>query len=179
MAAIAMLRPGVTYLDCHLEAARTIAKGMKAMGLMKGDIDSAVAAGAHALFFPHGLGHMMGLDVHDMEDYGQIHVGYGDGFEPSMQFGTKYLRLARKLEAGFVLTVEPGIYFIPQLIDQWRAAGEHSEFLVWDEIEKFKDFGGIRIEDDYLITADGGQLLGRPVAKTIAEIEAMRDHSIG
>jgi Xaa-Pro aminopeptidase len=174
MAAIGLLRPGITYKECHLEAARTIAKGMKAMGLMKGDTEEAVAAGAHALFFPHGLGHMMGLDVHDMEDYGENHIGYGDDMVRSTQFGTAYLRLARKLEQGYVLTVEPGIYFIPQLIDQWRNEGLHKDFLVYDELEKFKDFGGIRIEDDYLITADGGQLLGGNVAKSIEDVEALR-----
>jgi Xaa-Pro aminopeptidase len=174
MAAIGMLKPGLPYRDAHLRAARVIAEGLKAMGLMKGDLDAAVAAGAHALFFPHGLGHMMGLDVHDMEDLGENNVGYGDGYERSTQFGLAFLRLARPLQAGFVVTVEPGIYFIPQLIDQWRAQGQHKDFIVYDEVEKFKDFGGIRIEDDYLITADGARILGGNVAKTIEDVEALR-----
>ncbi len=174
MAAIDMLKPGVAYRDAHLRAARVIAEGLKAMGLMKGDLDAAVAAGAHALFYPHGLGHMMGLDVHDMEDLGENLVGYGDGFERSTQFGLAFLRLARTLQPGFVLTVEPGVYFIPQLIDQWRAEGLHRDYIVYDEVEKFKDFGGIRIEDDYMITADGARLLGGHVPKTIEDVESLR-----
>lgn len=174
MAAIGMLKPGLAYRDAHLKAARVIAEGMKAMGLMKGNLDEAVAAGAHALFFPHGLGHMMGLDVHDMEDLGEANVGYGEGFERSTQFGLAFLRLARPLRTGFVITVEPGVYFIPQLIDQWRSQGLHKDFIVYDEVEKFKDFGGIRIEDDYLVTEDSARLLGGNVPKTIEDVEALR-----
>jgi Xaa-Pro aminopeptidase len=174
MAAIEMLKPGLPYRDAHLRAARVIAEGLKGLGLMKGDLDEAVAAGAHALFFPHGLGHMMGLDVHDMEDLGEAHVGYGDGFERSTQFGLAFLRLARPLQAGFVVTVEPGAYFIPQLIDQWQAQGLHKDFIVYDEVVKYKDFGGIRIEDDYLVTETGARLLGGNVAKTIDDVEALR-----
>lgn len=168
---IATLKPGTLYRDSHLTAARTIAQGMHDLGLMKGNVDEAVAAGAHALFFQHGLGHMMGLDVHDMENLGENHVGYSDKVQRSEQFGTAFLRLGRELEAGFVLTVEPGIYFIPQLIDQWKAEKKHAEFINYDEVEKFKDFGGIRIEDDYLITSDGARLLGDPVPKSVSEIE--------
>jgi Xaa-Pro aminopeptidase len=174
MAAIGMLAPGVAYRDVHLKAAKVIAEGMKAIGLMKGNVDEAVANGAHAIFFPHGLGHMMGLDVHDMEDLGENHVGYGEGYERSQQFGLAFLRLARPLQPGFVLTVEPGIYFIPQLIDQWRAQGLHTDFINYDRLETYKDFGGIRIEDDYLITADGARLLGGKVAKSIEDVEQMR-----
>ncbi|MBP6639454.1 MAG: aminopeptidase P family protein [Bacteroidia bacterium] len=174
MAAIRMLRPGLPYKEAHLGAARVVAEGMKSLGLMKGDLDAAVAAGAHALFFPHGLGHMMGLDVHDMEDLGENFVGYGDGFERSAQFGLAFLRMARPLRPGFVVTVEPGIYFIPQLIDQWRSQGLHKDFINYDEVEKFKDFGGIRIEDDYLITEDGARILGGNVPKTIEDVEALR-----
>ena len=173
-AAIAALRPGIAYRDVHLLSARTIAQGMKDLGLMKGDVDEAVAAGAHALFFQHGLGHMMGLDVHDMEDLGEDHVGYNEQVKRSEQFGLAFLRLGRALEPGFVVTVEPGIYFIPQLIDMWRAEGKHAEFINYEAVESYKDFGGIRIEDDYLITSAGARLLGDPVPKGIAELEALR-----
>ena len=174
MAAIAMLKPGLPYKSAHLEAARVIAEGMKSIGLMKGNMDEAVAAGASALFFPHGLGHMMGLDVHDMEDYGENYIGYGEGFERSSQFGLAFLRLAKPLKAGYVVTVEPGIYFIPQLIDQWRAEKLHTEFINYDALEAYKDFGGIRIEDDYVITENGARLLGGNVPKTIKDVEALR-----
>ena len=134
---IAAVRPGVPYRDIHLAAARSFVVDLTAAGLMKGDPDAAVSAGAHALFFPHGLGHMIGLDVHDMENLGEELVGYGPGFTRSGQFGLGYLRLARVLEPGFVLTVEPGLYFIPALIDQWKADGTNAAFLNFDEIGKF------------------------------------------
>lgn len=169
--AIEACRPGITYKEVHLLASKIIADGLKQVGLMKGNTEEAVKAGAHALFFPHGLGHMMGLDVHDMEDLGQIYVGYDDETRPSTQFGTAYLRLGRRLQEGFVLTVEPGIYFIPALIDKWKSEGLHTEFINYVEVEKYKGFGGIRIEDDVLITSDGYRLLGKPVPKTVAEIE--------
>lgn len=172
--ACAALRPGIDYRDVHVLSARIIAEGMKSLGLMKGDTDAAVAAGAHALFFQHGLGHMMGLDVHDMEDLGENNVGYGEGMERSTQFGLAFLRLGRKLEPGFVVTVEPGIYFIPELIDMWKAENKHADFINYDRVETFKDFGGIRIEDDYLITADGARLLGDPIPKTIEDLENYR-----
>lgn len=178
MAAIAMLRPGLPYRDAHLRAATVMAEALKGLGLMRGDTEAAVAAGAHALFFPHGLGHMMGLDVHDMEDLGENNIGYGDGFERSTQFGLAFLRMAKPLKAGYVITVEPGLYFIPQLIDQWRAAGLHTDFIQYDAVEKFKDFGGIRIEDDYLVTADGARLLGTKVPKTVQDIEDLRAESL-
>ncbi|MBR6482985.1 MAG: M24 family metallopeptidase, partial [Bacteroidaceae bacterium] len=133
---------------------------LKTLGLMRGDTEEAVQAGAHALFLPHGLGHMMGMDVHDMEGLGQIHVGYDDETRPSSQFGLASLRFARRLEEGFVVTDEPGIYFIPDLIDLWRKEGINAEFLNFDVIEQYKDFGGIRIEDDVLITRDGCRFLG-------------------
>ena len=159
--AIDHARPGNTWKAVHLEVCRVLTNGLKELGLMRGDIDEAVAAGAHALFMPHGLGHMMGLDVHDMEDLGQIYVGYDDEIRPSTQFGLASLRMGRRLEEGFVITDEPGIYFIPALIDQWRAEGLHSDFLNYDAIEKYKDFGGIRLEDDVLITATGSRFLGQ------------------
>lgn len=172
-AAVAALRPGIAFWDVHLKAATTIAEGMKAIGLMKGDPQEAAHSGAYALFFPCGLGHMMGLDVHDMENLGEIWVGY-DGRPKSTQFGFKSLRLARELEPGFVLTIEPGIYFIPELIDRWRAEKRFIEFIDYDRVEKYKDFGGLRNEEDYLITADGKRRLGKYVPTTLDEVEAMR-----
>ena len=174
LAAIAALKPGITYREVHLLASQVIAEGLSDLGLMKGDPRKAVDAGAHALFFPHGLGHMMGLDVHDMENFGEDHVGYTDSLKRSSQFGLNALRLGRKLEEGFVLTVEPGIYFIPELIDQWEAEGKHLDFINYGRLNAYRDFGGIRIEDDYVITGSDARLLGDPIAKTIAEVEAMR-----
>jgi len=172
---IASLRPGITYQQTHLKAASIITNGLKALGLMKGSTEDAVQAGAHALFFPHGLGHMIGLDVHDMEDLGEDLVGYNETTKRIDQFGTKYLRLGRTLEEGFVLTVEPGIYFIPELIDQWKAEGKHSDFLNFDKISEYKNFSGIRIEDNVLITGDGYRVLGDRIPKTVEEVEALRN----
>jgi Xaa-Pro aminopeptidase len=169
---IATTKPGSFYFESHIVAAETIASGLKDLGLMKGDVKEAVAAGAHALFFPHGLGHMLGLDVHDMEGLGQIHVGYDKEIQPSKQFGTAYLRLGRRVQPGFVVTNEPGIYFIPELIDIWKAEKKHNEFLNYDKIEQYRDFGGIRIEDDILVTETGCRVLGKPIPKTVAEVEA-------
>jgi len=170
MAVIHAASPVHDNREMHRLAARTIAGGLTAMGLMKGDPDDAVAAGAHALFFPHGIGHMMGLDVHDMEDLGDI-VGYPEGEARSTQFGLAFLRLIRRLEAGHVITVEPGIYFIPALIDQWRSENRHREFIDYDAVEAYKGFGGIRIEDDVLITDDGCRVLGPGIPKTVDEVE--------
>ena len=172
MGAIAAIKPGVPYRDVHLGAARSFVTDLTAMGLMKGDPDEAVAAGAHALFFPHGLGHMMGMDVHDMENLGEDLIGYGPGFERSAQFGLNYLRLARKLEPGFVLTVEPGLYFIPTLIDLWKAKKTNAAFLNFKEIAKYRDARGYRIEDDVVVTANGCRVLGPPIPKTVADVEA-------
>lgn len=171
-AAISALKPEVPFRDVHLKTCRTLTSGLKSMGFMKGDIEEAVAAGAHALFFPCGTGHMMGLDVHDMENLGEKYVGY-DGEEKSTQFGLKSLRLARKLEPGFVLTIEPGIYFIPELIDMWKAEGKFTQFISYDKVETYKDFGGLRNEEDFVITEDGCRLLGKPIPKTIEDVEAM------
>ena len=155
-------KPGVKYQDVHFAVCRLMTKRLKELGLMKGDTDEAVAAGAHAMFLPHGLGHMMGMDVHDMEGLGQIYVGFDDETRPNLeQFGTNCLRMGRRLEPGFVVTDEPGIYFIPHLIDLWRKEGHCAEFLNFDKLETYKDFGGIRIEDDLLITADGCRFLGQ------------------
>lgn len=173
LAAVDALKPGVPYRDVHLVACRTLASGLKELGLMKGDVDEAVAAGAHALFFPCGLGHLMGLDVHDMENLGEVWVGY-QGQPKSTQFGLKSLRLARPLEEGFVLTVEPGIYFMPGLMDRWRGEGRFLDFIDYAALEAWKDFGGLRIEEDFLVTATGSRRLGRPKPRTVAEIEALR-----
>jgi Xaa-Pro aminopeptidase len=170
MSAITRIRPGIPYRDVHLHACRVVAEGLAGIGLIRGDPDEAVAAGAHALFFPHGLGHMLGLDVHDMEDLGDI-VGYPKGEKRSPQFGLNFLRLSRPLEPGFVLTVEPGIYFIPALIDRWREERAHSDFIDYDRLAQFVNFGGIRIEDDVLVTSDGARVLGPVIPKTIAEVE--------
>ena len=154
-------RPGLKWWDAHFAAARVITERLQDLGLMKGNVDDSLAAGAHALFFPHGLGHAMGMDVHDMEGLGQIYVGFDDEVRPNLnQFGTSALRFGRRLREGYVMTDEPGIYFIPALIDEWRAKGHCAEFLNFDRIETYKDFGGIRIEDDLLITADGCRYLG-------------------
>ena len=162
--ALQQSRPGVRYMDVHLNVCRLMTERLIALGLMKGNADDAVEAGAHALFLPHGLGHMMGLDVHDMEGLGQIHVGFDEHTRPRLdQFGTNALRMGRELREGFVVTDEPGIYFIPQLIDDWRARGLHTDFLCYDRIETYKDFGGIRIEDDVLITDKGCRIIGKDI----------------
>lgn len=165
-------KPGMQYRDAHLVAARVIASGLKDIGLMKGDVDEAVAAGAHAMFFPHGLGHMIGLDVHDMEDYNDTLVGYMDELERSTQFGLAALRLGRTLEPNWVVTNEPGIYFIPALIDTWKAENKHADFINYDKVESYKDFGGIRLEDDILITDDSCRILGERIPITVDEVEA-------
>ena len=155
-------RPGVKYMDVHFAVCRLMTEKLKELGLMRGDTDEAVKAGAHAMFLPHGLGHRMGRDVHDMENLDQINVGFDAETRPNLeQFGTNCLRMGRRLEEGFVVTDEPGIYFIPALIDDWRASGHCKEFLNFDLLETYKDFGGIRIEDDVLITADGCRFIGK------------------
>lgn len=159
------LKAGVPYQEYHRQASLIIAEGLTDLGLMQGDPAEAVAAGAHALFFPHGLGHMIGLDVHDMEDLGEDYVGYDAHIQRSDQFGTAYLRLGRKLESGFVITVEPGVYFIPALIDQWQSVGKFSDFINYKALAAYRDFGGIRIEDNVLITDSGSRVLGEPIKK--------------
>lgn len=168
-----LTKPGVTYLSVHLAAAEVIASGLKDLGLMKGDVKEAVKNGAHAMFFPHGLGHMMGLDVHDMEDLGQIYVGYDDDVRPVDQFGTAYLRLGKKLEPGFVITNEPGCYFIPALIDKWQAEGINADFINFDKVNEYRDFGGIRLEDDILVTETASKIIGERIPITPDEIEAI------
>ena len=167
-----LARAGITYKEVHLEVCKVLAENMKKLGLMKGNIEGAVAAGAHALFMPHGLGHMMGMTVHDMENFGEINVGYADGEKKSTQFGLSSLRLAKKLEVGNVFTIEPGIYFIPDLFEKWKSEKLHQEFLNYDEIEKYMDFGGIRMERDILIQEDGtSRILGDKFPRTANEIE--------
>jgi len=139
---------------------------------MKGNTDKAVADGAHALFFPHGLGHMMGLDVHDLENLGEDYIGYDKNIKRSDQFGLAYLRMAKELEPGYVVTVEPGCYFIPALIDKWKAEKKFTKYIDYKKLEEYRDFGGIRIEDDVLVTGDGHRVLGKPIPKTVAEVEA-------
>lgn len=168
-----LTKPGVTYQSVHLQTAKVIASGLMELGLMKGDVDEAVASGAHALFFPHGLGHMMGLDVHDMEDYGQIHVGYDNEIRPIDQFGTAYLRMGRRLEPGFVITNEPGIYFIPALVEKWEKEKINAAFINFDKVKSYLGFGGIRLEDDILVTATGARLLGNRIPIEVEEVEAV------
>ncbi len=161
--ALELAKPDVKWYDVHMAVCRHMTEQLKQLNLMRGDTDEAVQAGAHALFMPHGLGHMMGMDVHDMESLGQVYVGYDDEIQPSSQFGTSSLRMGRKLEENFIVTDEPGIYFIPALIDLWKKNGTNAEFLNFDVIDKYRDFGGIRIEDDVLITQDGARFLGRDI----------------
>ncbi len=169
--AIAAIKPGISYKKIHFIACETLVKGFQQLELMRGNSAEAVEAGAHALFFPHGLGHMMGLDVHEMENLGENNVGYDDHTVRSEQFGANALRFGKELEPGHVLTVEPGIYFIPMLIDQWKAQKRFSEFIDYTRVDALKDFGGIRIEDDILVEKSGCRVLGKPIPKTTDEVE--------
>jgi len=168
---IEMIKPGIKFKDIHLEAARTTANGLRDLGIMKGDINEAVEKGAHALFFPHGLGHMIGLDVHDLENYGENFVGYSKSIKRSDQFGLAYLRLGKQLKEGNVVTVEPGCYFIPALIEKWQNEGKHTEFINYEKLGDYLDFGGVRIEDDVLVTENGFEILGKAIPKTIDEVQ--------
>ena len=171
--AIKATKPGVSNRDIHFLACKIIVEGMKDLELMKGDTDDAVTNGAHALFMPHGIGHMMGLDVHDMEALGENYIGYNDEVKRSVQFGTAFLRFALPYKPGHVFTIEPGCYFIPELIEKWKAEARHKDFINYDKIGKFLPIGGIRIEDDVLITENGHKVLGKPIPKTVKEIEAV------
>jgi Xaa-Pro aminopeptidase len=173
MDSIAAVEPETRFEDIHLLACKRLTEGLQELGLMKGGVEESVTAGAHALFFPHGLGHMMGLDVHDMEGLSEDLVGYGDEAERSPQFGRRSLRLARALKPGFVVTIEPGLYFIPDLIDQWREENRHPDFIEYEKLDSWKDFGGVRIEDDVLVTADGHRVLGEPIPKTVEDVEKL------
>lgn len=172
--AIEALQPGVLYKDVHLLASAHLVRGLIDLGLMKGDPEQAVTEGAHTLFFQCGLGHMMGLDVHDMENLGEEYIGYTAELKKSKEFGLKSLRLGKALEPGFVVTVEPGLYFIPVLIDSWAAENKHAQFINYEKVKQFRDFGGIRIEDDFLITITGSRLLGPPLIKTVQDLHANR-----
>jgi len=170
-AAIQMLAPEIPYQEVHLETAKVMATGLRELGLMKGNIEDAVREGAHALFFPHGLGHMIGLDVHDMEDLDDNLVGYDHETTRSTQFGLKALRMGRKLQAGHVVTVEPGLYFIPALIEQWSKEGRFKDYINYDKLQQYLGFGGIRIEDNFVITENGASLLGPSIAKEARDVE--------
>lgn len=169
--AIKTARPGFSNLDLHLMAGKIIASGLKDIGLMRGDIDSAVEAGAHALFFPHGLGHLLGLDAHDMEALGEEFIGYDESIKRSDQFGLSYLRFAKPFAPGHVLTIEPGCYFIPELVNIWKTQKKFVEFINYDKIQSYLNFGGVRIEDNILITENGSRVLGKPIPKTIDDLE--------
>jgi Xaa-Pro aminopeptidase len=171
MDAIEAAKPGIYNRELHQLAAVVIATGLKELGVMKGNVDEAVRQGAHALFFPHGLGHQIGLDVHDMEDLGENYVGYDETIQRSDIFGWNALRMARELHPGFVVSIEPGIYFIPQLIDIWKSENKFADFINYQKVEEYRNFGGIRIEDDLLITATGHRVLGPHLQKTPAELE--------
>ena len=171
--AIKATKPGISNRDLHFMACKIITTEMKNLGLMKGDVDEAVAAGAHALFMPHGLGHMMGLDVHDMEALGENFIGYNDEVKRSEQFGTAFLRFALPYKPGHVFTVEPGCYFIPELIEKWKTEGKFKEFINYSKIDSYMSIGGIRIEDNVLITVKGHKLLGKPIPKTVKEVESI------
>jgi Xaa-Pro aminopeptidase len=171
--ATAAVKPGVEFREIHRLASVILVTGLKDLGLLRGDPAEAVEAGVHTLFFQCGLGHMMGLDVHDMENLGEEYVGYTDTIKKNPAFGWRSLRLGKALEPGYVVTVEPGIYFIPTLIDQWRAERKHESFINYEKVETYRDFGGVRIEDNVLVTDTGCRVLGRPIPKTIAEVEAL------
>jgi len=171
--AIESAGPGKSNRDLHLETCRVITGGLNELGLMKGDVEEAVACGAHALFMPHGLGHMMGLDVHDMEGLGENYVGYNDEVKRSDQFGLAFLRFGLPFKPGHVFTIEPGCYFIPELMGKWKANRLHTEFINYSKAEQYLDFGGVRIEDDVLITETGHKVLGKPIPKTVVEVETI------
>jgi len=171
LSTIKAVRPGIPFLEIHKLAATEIAGGLTTLGIMKGNPDEAVAMGAHTLFFPHGLGHPLGLDVHDLEGMGENYVGYDNEIKRSREFGLAFLRFGRKLQEGFVMTIEPGIYFIPELIDKWKSENKLASFINYDMVESYRDFGGIRIEDNVLVTDNGCRVLGKPIPKTVAEIQ--------
>lgn len=172
--AVALLQPGKPFRDIHFHACEKLTEGLQELGIMKGDVKASVAQGAHALFFPCGLGHMMGLDTHDMENLGEQYVGYNEEIIKSTQFGLKSLRLAKPLEEGFVVTIEPGLYFNPALIDEWEANNQLGSFINYDKLKAYRNLTGIRVEEDFVITGNGSRLLGNPLAKTANEIEALR-----
>jgi Xaa-Pro aminopeptidase len=171
--AIAAVAPGVEFREVHRLACVALMAGLKQLGLVKGDPAQAVQSGAHTLFFQCGLGHMMGLDVHDMEALGEDYVGYTDSIKRNPQFGWRSLRLAKAVQPGYVVTVEPGIYFIGTLIDRWKAERKCEQYIDYNAVEAYRDFGGVRIEDDVLVTEKACRILGKPIPKTIADVEAL------
>ena len=174
LAVIKMLKPDISYLECHLTAAKIISQGLHSLGIMKGNINDIIKEGAYSLFFPHGIGHHLGLDAHDMESLGEEYVGYDDTYSRSDQFGLRNLRMAKKVQVGNILTVEPGIYFIPRLIGKWNKENKFKEFINYEMLESYLDFGGIRIEDDVIVNEQTCRILGKPIPKTIEEIENIR-----
>lgn len=159
--AFSMTRPGISYREVHLKTMHLMLEELRALDIVRGDVQDMVEAGIAGLFMPHGLGHNMGLDVHDMEDYGENYVGYDDDQKRSSQLGLGSLRMARKLVPGNVITDEPGIYFIPALIEKWKSEKTDQGFVNYSKLESYYDFGGIRLEDDVLVTADGARRLGK------------------
>lgn len=159
--AFSMTRPGISYREVHLKTMHLMLEELRALDIVRGDVQDMVEAGIAGLFMPHGLGHNMGLDVHDMEDYGENYVGYDDDQKRSSQLGLGSLRMARKLVPGNVITDEPGIYFIPALIEKWKSEKTDQGFVNYQKLESYYDFGGIRLEDDVLVTADGARRLGK------------------
>ncbi|KAF0141341.1 MAG: Xaa-Pro aminopeptidase [Stygiobacter sp.] len=178
LVSISEIKPKVTFKSVHLKCAEVMVDGLKALGLMKGNTKSAVEAGAHALFFPHGLGHLLGLDVHDMENYGENNFGYDEKLKRSTQFGLKSLRYAKPLVPGVVLTVEPGLYFIPTLIDKWQGEKKHADFINYDKVNEYRGFGGIRIEDDVVVLKNGSRVLGKPIPKAVEDVEDFASNKI-
>jgi len=178
LSAIAEIKPGRNFKEVHLKSAEVITEGLKALGIMKGNTKNSIAAGAHALFYPHGIGHLLGLDVHDMENFGENNFGYDEKNKRSTQFGLKSLRFARPLKPGIVLTVEPGIYFIPQLIDKWQAGNKCAEFINYEKIDFYRSFGGIRIEDDVVVTSKGSRILGKPIPKAVGDVEEIASDKV-
>ena len=178
LVSISEIKPKVTFKSVHLKCAEVMVDGLKALGLMKGNTKFAVEAGAHALFFPHGLGHLLGLDVHDMENYGENNFGYDEKLKRSTQFGLKSLRYAKPLVPGVVLTVEPGLYFIPTLIDKWQGEKKHADFINYDKVNEYRGFGGIRIEDDVVVMKNGSRVLGKPIPKAVEDVEDFASNKI-
>lgn len=175
MHAVEQAQPGVLFRDLHLSTSKVLLEGLKSMGLVKGDPQDAVDDGAHTAFFQCGLGHLIGLDVHDMENFGEEYIGYSADLKKSNVFGLKSLRLGKLLQKDYTVTIEPGLYFIPQLFDKKRSEGLHKDFIKYDTLEKFKNFGGIRLEDNFVIRDEGAELLGTPLARTSTEIEELRE----
>ncbi len=176
--AVNLAGPGVAFQELHLASARMLVEGMKAIGWMKGNTEDAVTTGAHTMFFQCGLGHMLGLDVHDMENLGEQYVGYAPPHIKSTEFGLKSLRLAKALEPNNCITIEPGIYVIPQLIDKFRAEGKFMEFINYDKLEANRNFGGIRIEDNFVVTKDGVRNFGPQLPTQAEQIENLVQESL-